>query len=104
MIAHPFAIYSLIWVFSGVLLLFAAKAGAELGWWELPASWLFRPLSLLPGDRICRGCGCWGWNACLHGDGEPCGWVEDDLCSVCAAREDAAAVRAGSGLHMEAGS
>ena len=64
----------------------------------------FPPPPPLPGDRICRGCGCWDWNACLHGDGEPCGWVEEDLCSVCAVREDAAAVRAGSGFHMEAGS
>ena len=51
MIAHPFAIYSLIWVFSGVLLLFAAKAGAELGWWELPASWLLG-LAMAPGVAL----------------------------------------------------
>ncbi len=52
-----------------------------------------------PGDPICRGCGCWEWNACLHGDDEPCDWVEEDLCSVCAVRMDAAAARAGSGVH-----
>ena len=38
------------------------------------------------GGRICRRCGCWDWNACVHEDGEPCGWVENDLCSVCAVR------------------
>lgn len=60
----------------------------------------FPPPPPAPGDPICRGCGCWEWNACLHGDGEPCDWVEEDLCSVCAARMDAAAARAGSGFQV----
>ena len=54
-----------------------------------------------PGDPICRGCGCWDWNACVDGDDEACWWVEDDLCSVCAAGMQAAAVRACSGFHAE---
>lgn len=62
------------------------------------------PLPPAPGDRICRGCGCWDWNACVDCEDEPCWWVEDDLCSVCTARLGAAAVRAGSGRHLEAGS
>ncbi len=64
----------------------------------------FPPPPALPGDRICRGCGCWDWNACVDCEDEPCWWVEEDRCSVCAEREDAAAVRAGSGFHVEAGS
>lgn len=36
-------------------------------------------------DRVCRGCGCDSRHACLGEDGVPCHWVEDDLCSVCAA-------------------
>ena len=33
--------------------------------------------------RACRECGCWQYDACLHEDGEPCRWVEADLCSAC---------------------
>ena len=54
-----------------------------------------------PGDRICRGCGCWDWNACEHGDDEACFWLEEDLCSVCAERFQAAAERACHGFDAE---
>ena len=61
------------------------------------------PCPPAPGDPICRECGCWDLNACLHGDGEPCGWVEEELCSVCAARLQEAADRALSGFDFAAG-
>lgn len=35
-------------------------------------------------ERHCRVCGCTQFHAC-HGADGPCGWVEQDLCSVCAA-------------------
>lgn len=35
-----------------------------------------------PPAQTCRVCGCTDWNACNAG-GEPCHWVEPDLCSVC---------------------
>src|SRR5579885_1455125 len=38
--------------------------------------------------RRCRECGCTDDHACMGDDGAPCYWVEPDLCSVCAARED----------------
>ena len=57
----------------------------------------------MPGDRICRGCGCWDWNACQHGLDGPCRWVEEDLCSVCAARMQGEADPAYSGLFAEDG-
>ena len=31
----------------------------------------------------CRICGCTDITACLHDNGTPCAWAEDDLCSVC---------------------
>lgn len=32
----------------------------------------------------CRKCGCTCYNACVHrATGEPCHWVELDLCSAC---------------------
>lgn len=34
--------------------------------------------------RACRRCGCTEISACLDADGEPCCWMDDDLCSVCA--------------------
>lgn len=33
--------------------------------------------------RRCRRCGCTDNHACLGSDGEPCYWVEEDLCSNC---------------------
>lgn len=33
--------------------------------------------------RKCRMCGCTDLAACLHADGRPCCWVEDDFCSAC---------------------
>ena len=55
------------------------------------------------GDRICRGCGCWDWNACVDMHDGPCWWVEEDLCSVCAARMRGDADPACSGLLAEDG-
>lgn len=40
-------------------------------------------MSLPKGEHTCRGCGCTDIQACRHDNGEPCHWVEDDLCSVC---------------------
>lgn len=40
-------------------------------------------MSLLD-ERSCRVCGCTENRACLHKDGTPCGWVDDDICTVCA--------------------
>lgn len=34
----------------------------------------------------CRECGCTDITACLHDDGSPCAWMDDDLCTVCADR------------------
>ena len=55
-----------------------------------------------PWEPVCRECGCWDWNACVDACG-PCGWVEEDLCSVCAARMQALANRACAGLYEEDG-
>ncbi len=37
-------------------------------------------------SQQCRECGCTDVTACLHTDGSPCAWFEDDLCTVCAER------------------
>lgn len=34
--------------------------------------------------RQCRKCGCTDNNACIDAYGNPCFWVEQDLCSECA--------------------
>jgi hypothetical protein len=36
--------------------------------------------------RRCRVCGCTDYDCsqCIGKTGEPCSWVEDDLCSACA--------------------
>ena len=39
-------------------------------------------------DLTCRICGCTEDDACVI-DGEPCGWVERDLCSGCVDAADA---------------
>ena len=56
-----------------------------------------------PWDRTCRECGCWDWNACCDMRDGPCWWVEEDLCSYCAARLQAAADPAYAGLYAEDG-
>lgn len=33
--------------------------------------------------RACRGCGCTDDHACVDLSGQPCFWVEPDLCSEC---------------------
>lgn len=51
-------------------------------------------------ERACRICLCTDLRACLHPDGTPCAWVDNDLCSLCAdlmatpALEDIATERA----------
>jgi hypothetical protein len=42
----------------------------------------------LAGVATCRGCGCTDTKACVV-DGEPCHWVEADLCSACAGKQPA---------------
>lgn len=37
------------------------------------------------GEVTCRGCGCSQFNPCISGEGYACAWVDDDLCSRCAA-------------------
>lgn len=37
--------------------------------------------------RTCRKCGCTADHACLDRYGNPCFWVEEDLCSECAPDE-----------------
>lgn len=37
-----------------------------------------------PLPRACRVCGCTDELACIHADGVPCYWADDDICSVCA--------------------
>lgn len=56
-----------------------------------------------PGEPICRECGCRDWNACVDVREGPCWWVEEGLCSVCAARMPAEADPARSGLYVEDG-
>ena len=63
----------------------------------------FPPPPPIPGDRICRGCGCRDWDACVDVHDGPCRWVEEDLWSVCAARLQAEADPAYSGLLAEDG-
>ena len=47
--------------------------------------------------QVCRVCGCSDYDACWDVViEEPCGWVEEDLCSRCAGR------RAGCGPGKEA--
>ncbi len=38
--------------------------------------------------RKCRVCGCDDEHACVDEHGDACSWVEDDLCSSCAAKEE----------------
>lgn len=45
----------------------------------------FPSLSELMGEQRCRVCGCTNddCSQCIEKTGEPCTWVEDDLCSAC---------------------
>lgn len=36
-------------------------------------------------DAVCRVCGCTALDACIDALGNPCSWVEPDLCSACVA-------------------
>ena len=39
-------------------------------------------------DAPCRECGCIDSDCCVDLTGEPCWWVQDDLCSACASPEE----------------
>lgn len=41
--------------------------------------------------QFCRGCGCHEEDCrqCIKKTGKPCDWVEEDLCSACAAEQNA---------------
>lgn len=41
--------------------------------------------------RLCSGCGCSDFNACM-GHAGPCHWVDDALCSTCVTRDPVAIV------------
>jgi hypothetical protein len=43
-----------------------------------------------PEEKTCRECGCTEEDCkqCIEKTGKPCTWVEDDLCSACAIKED----------------
>jgi hypothetical protein len=49
--------------------------------WKPPAGWD----SPAPRERACRVCGCTDedCSGCIERTGEPCSWVEKDLCSAC---------------------
>ena len=36
------------------------------------------------GERSCRVCGCWEWDACWTTQRGACWWEQADLCSFCA--------------------
>lgn len=42
--------------------------------------------------RHCRVCGCTDVDCseCIERTGQPCHWIEDDLCSACAGKEEGA--------------
>lgn len=47
---------------------------------------------VVPGLRSCRRCFCNEFSACVDEGKQACHWVEIDLCSNCAAKEEAANV------------
>ncbi len=50
----------------------------------------------------CRACGCHDFDACVdENTGMVCWWIEEDLCSACAAGMAAEADPAMAGLHAE---
>ena len=52
-----------------------------------------RPHGFFEDDRVCRRCGCTDLDCreCIERTGEPCFWVEEDLCSACAFEKGAPA-------------
>ena len=67
---------------------------------------LFFPNPIFDDEDLvqCRGCGCHDCDACVDDEtGMVCGWVEEDLCSSCAARLAAEADPAMAGLYAEDG-
>lgn len=61
-------------------------------------------------DRVCRSCGCHDYDACVvtkapgqawNQPGQPCWWVESDLCSACSDRIDPRLTWHHGGNHPE---
>lgn len=59
----------------------AATAGRSVTAVDAGGVW---HLVVWTGERSCRECGCTDAAACIDEWFEPCSWVEEDLCSVCA--------------------
>lgn len=59
----------------------------------LDREWLYHyadiPIDQLVKIRTCRVCGCTDndCSQCIEKTGQPCHWVEEDLCSACAGAE-----------------
>ena len=64
-----------------------AQAVAELVAWALAQA--FPNTLALPRPATCRVCGCTEMSACVTDDG-PCAWAEDDLCTACVGKAEAA--------------
>lgn len=56
-----------------------------------------------PQEQVCRECGYPDRNACMDALDGPVWWIEQDLCSVCAAQMQAAADPAYAGLYAHDG-
>ena len=56
-----------------------------------------------PGEQVCRECGYSDRNACADALDGPNWWIEEDLCSACAAQMQAAADPAYAGLYAHDG-
>ena len=44
---------------------------------------LVRRIERAEGRPSCRACGCTDGACCVDAGGQPCWWVEEDLCSAC---------------------
>lgn len=77
-------------------------AGLSQGQPEIEA--ILRRSNSTEGARRCRECGCTeaDCSECVERTGEPCFWIEVDLCSACEAAEADAAVQA-AGEELLAG-
>ena len=61
------------------------------------------PLPPEPQEQVCRECGYPDRNACADALDAPVWWIEEDLCSICAAQIQAAADPAYAGLYAHDG-
>ena len=60
------------------------------------------PRSFFENVTHCQGCGCHDFDACVEDDtGMVCWWVEENLCSACAAKMAAQADPAMADLYVE---